>query len=295
MNWFLSLIEPLWASPRALGAMRALAVVFVGLLLARLIAAGAARLIEHRASAQQTLMLRRLLLYGITAVAVAMGLSELGFDLSVLLGAAGILTVALGFASQTSASNIISGLFLIGEKHFEIGDFIRVGNTDGQVVSIDLMSVKLRTFDNLSVRLPNEMMLKAEIVNLTHYPIRRLDLEVGVAYRSDLAQVRATLARVAEMDPLALDEPAPLFNFYEFGDSALLIRFSVWTAQDNYVHFRSRFREAVKVAFADAGIEIPFPQRVLNASPDGGPMVVQIAPASGTQGDNPAAAADAGR
>lgn len=264
------------ASPRAIAVLRAIAVVFLGLLLARLVAAGAARLFLHRASTQQALLLKRLLHYGIAAVALAMGLGELGFDLSVLLGAAGILSVALGFASQTSASNIISGLFLIGERHFEIGDAIRIGATEGVVESVDLMSVKLRTFDNLSVRLPNETLLKSEIVNLTHYPIRRLDVVVGVAYRSDLEHVRATLFQLANRDPFALDEPIPMFNFFEFGDSALQIRFSVWTTRENYIQFRTRFREAIKVAFAEAGVEIPFPQRVLSVGLGDGAIPVQI-------------------
>ncbi len=265
MEWLLSLLEPLLESPRAASAVRASVVVVIGLVLARIIAGGVARLTGARMSPQHALLLRRLLQYGVVAVAFAMALAELGFDLSVLLGAAGILTVALGFASQTSASNIISGLFLIGERHFEIGDAIQVGATEGVVVSIDLMSVKLRTFDNLSVRLPNETLLKSEIVNLARYPIRRLNVEEGVAYRSDLERVRAVLAEVADADPNALDEPRPTFNFYAFGDSALQIRYSVWTAQPNYIEFRTRFREAVKVAFDRSGIEVPFPQRVISA------------------------------
>ena len=139
---------------------------------------------------------------------------ELGFSLAVIMGAAGVLTVALGFASQTTASNLISGLFLIGERSFEIGDLIRVGTTTGEVLSIDALSVKLRTFDNLFVRIPNESLIKSEVTTLTRFPIRRLDLLLGVAYKEDIGRVQKVLTEVADRNPLCLDEPPPLFIFY---------------------------------------------------------------------------------
>src|SRR5690606_3033117 len=129
----------------------------------------------------------------------------LGFSLSVLLGAAGVLSVALGFASQTSASNLISGLFLIGEQPFQLGDTIKVGNTTGEVLSIDLLSVKLRTFDNLYVRIPNESLIKSEMTNLTRFPIRRFDLLIGVAYKENISQVRQIMQNVADNNPLCMD------------------------------------------------------------------------------------------
>jgi hypothetical protein len=91
---------------------------------------------------------------------VAGALHQAGLKLGVLPGAAGILTVAIGFASQTSASNLISGLFVIAERPFVVGDIIRVAETTGEVLSVDLLSVKIRTFDNLYVRIPNEGIIR---------------------------------------------------------------------------------------------------------------------------------------
>jgi small-conductance mechanosensitive channel len=96
--------------------------------------------------------------------------------LGILLGTAGILTVALAFASQTSMSNVISGLFLIADNPFQVGDILQVGTTVGVVLEIGLLSVNLRKFDNTFVRPPNELLIKQEFWNLTKYPIRRLDL-----------------------------------------------------------------------------------------------------------------------
>jgi small-conductance mechanosensitive channel len=200
----------------------------------------------------------------------------LGVDLSILLGAAGILTVALGFASQTSASNIISGLFLLGEKPFGVGDIVRVGTTTGEVIAIDLLSVKLRTFDNLFVRIPNETMIKAEITNLQRFPIRRFDLQIGVAYKEDLDRVREVLQTVADEHPLSLDEPAPMILFTGFADSSINFQFSVWALSDNFLEIRTQIPLAVKAAFDEHNIEIPFPHRTLYTGSETTPMPVRI-------------------
>ncbi|MFT6270035.1 MAG: small-conductance mechanosensitive channel [Alphaproteobacteria bacterium] len=134
-------------------------------------------------------------------------MKELGFDLSVVLGAAGIFSVAIGFASQTSASNLISGLFLMMERPFSVGDIIRVESTTGEVISIDLLSVKIRTFDNLFVRIPNESRIKTQVTTLTRFPIRRADLQIGIAYKEDIERVKEILNNVATKPiPILINE-----------------------------------------------------------------------------------------
>jgi len=177
-----------------------------------------------------------------------------------------VLSVALGFASQTSVSNLISGLFLIGERPFRIGDTIRVGSTTGEILSIDLLSVKIRTPENLFVRIPNESLIKTEVTNLTRFPIRRLDLLIGVAYKEQISEVRAILLRVADEHPLCLDEPAPDFRFLNFGESSLDLQLSVWTRKENYLALKTGLLEQIKLAFDKEGVEFPFPQRELSLS-----------------------------
>lgn len=261
-------LQPLldfFTTERGWALVRALAFLAGGWLVARAAAGLLARLLTGILDEQRRFLVRRAALYGILALAVCSALLELGFNLGVLLGAAGILTVALGFASQTSASNIISGLFLIGEAPFAIGDIIRVGEITGEVLSIDLLSVKLRTFDNLYVRVPNESLIKSNVINLTRFPIRRFDLQVGVAYKEDLEAVREVLESVATANPICLDEPKPLFIFQGFGDSALSIQFSVWATRENWIELRNTIPAEIKRAFDAAGIQIPFPQRSLSA------------------------------
>jgi len=261
--------------PQAANLLRAVVKIGLGLVLGRLAGNGVARLFG-REDPQRIMILRRVTFYGIAGLFAASALMELGFDLGVLLGAAGILTVAIGFASQTSASNVISGLFLLGERPFAVGDVIRVNGTTGEVLSVDLLSVKLRTFDNLFVRIPNETMIKSEVTNLRRFPIRRVDLMVGVAYKEDLRKVRDVLMEVADRNPVCLEEPAPIIIFQGYGDSAINHQFSVWATTDNFLELRNSIPLDIKDAFDDNGIEIPFPHRTLYTGADTEPLPVEV-------------------
>ena len=264
--------EEIWthlANERITGWLRGGLILIVGFLVARVAAAAARRVLEARSSAQTALVGRRLVFYGVFFLAATMALQHFGFDLSILLGAAGILTVALGFASQTSASNLISGLFLLGERPFQIGDVIRVGTTVGNVLSIDLLSVKLRTFDNLLVRIPNETLLKTEITNLTRFPIRRLDLVIPIPVDADLGRVREVLLEVSESLPICLREPAPLLILNGWQEGAVQLQLSVWARTENFLPLRNGIQTAVQEGLAAAGLSIAAAPRTLRTgSPD---------------------------
>ncbi|PJB37351.1 MAG: mechanosensitive ion channel protein [Deltaproteobacteria bacterium CG_4_9_14_3_um_filter_51_14] len=234
------------------------------------------RAVRRYLDAQQGMLLRKVIYYLLLSLFVVSALREMGFSLGALLGAAGVFTVAIGFASQTSASNLISGIFLIGERSFQIGDFIKVGDTTGEVLSIDLLSVKLRTLDNLHVRIPNETMIKSEVTNLTKFPIRRVDLKVGVAYKEDIGKVRRVLLSVADKNPLCLEEPKPRFYFLGFGDSSLDLQFSVWVKKENFLDLRTSMHEEIKAAFDREGIEIPFPHLSIYTGSVTEPMPIAI-------------------
>ncbi|MFT4562632.1 MAG: small-conductance mechanosensitive channel [Gammaproteobacteria bacterium] len=253
-----------------------LIVMAVGLIVARLGSLAAKRVVATYVDNHRSMIVHKISYYSILALFLVTALHQIGFNLSVLLGAAGIASVAIGFASQTSASNLISGLFLIGEESFRIGDVIRIGDTTGEVLSIDLLSVKLRTFDNLFVRLPNEQLIKSQVTNLTRFPIRRYDLLLGVAYKEDLTRVREVLMLVAERNPACLEEPKPLFIFQGFDDSSQSVQFSVWAARDNYLELRNSMAEEIKEAFDEAEIEIPFPHRTLYVGSATEPFPVRI-------------------
>ncbi|HJK94924.1 MAG TPA: mechanosensitive ion channel family protein [Polyangiaceae bacterium LLY-WYZ-15_(1-7)] len=238
--------------------LRAGALLVFGALVAKLVSATLARTLSARLDAQRAMLLRRGTFYPILLLSLFAALRELGLDLSVFLGAAGIVTVAIGFASQTSASNLISGLFLIGEGAFSVGDTIQVGEVFGEVLSIDLMSVKVRTFDNLYVRIPNETMVKANVTNLSRFALRRADLVIRVGYGTNLDRLRALLEEVADAEPRALTEPKPLIFVQEFEPTGVRVQFSVWMRREVFIEVRARLQAAVRTKLDEAGIAAPF-------------------------------------
>jgi len=185
----------------------------------------------------------------------------MGVNLSALLGAAAIAGIAIGFAAQTSVSKLISGIFLISERPFQIGDVIQVGDITGIVMSIDLLSIKLQTFDNRFVRIPNESIIKSNVINNTRFPIRRLDVWVSVSYNSDLKKVTETLKDIASKNLNALNNPEPLIYIDKFDISGVSILFGVWFEQSKLVDLRNSIIMAIQRRFAEEGIEIPYPKR----------------------------------
>ncbi len=270
----------------AIQLLSGLAILFVGWLAARTASRMVHRFLAGRFSAQAAMVGRLSVFYGVVFLALAMAMRAFGWDISVLLGAAGVLTVALGFAAQTSASNIISGVFLLGEQPFVVGDIIKVGTTTGEVVSINLMSVQLRTFANLLVRVPNETLLKSDITNLTHFPIRRIDLLLNVPFAVDVERVKAVLVEVAAEEVLALDEPAPMVFFDEFVEQGVRLQFSVWAATDQYFKLRNLLPGRLLEAFREAGVEMALPHRVVRLEPPGTQPPTQASPGLTSGVDN---------
>lgn len=236
--------------------IRSVMLLLLGFLLARVLSRAAGALTVRAFDTTYELLARRVVLYVIVSMVLAMALQELGFDLGVLLGAAGIITVAVGFAAQTSASNLISGLFLMLDRSFALGDVISVDGRDGEVVAIDLLSVKLRTFDNLMVRVPNEALIKATFTNLTRYPIRRIDLPITLPYDADLNRLGRKLVAVVDDDEESLEEPAPELRIIGLSENGVDLQLVVWCRTDRYLEIRTRLYSALKSALDAEGLRL---------------------------------------
>jgi small-conductance mechanosensitive channel len=161
-------------------------------------------------------------------------------------------------------SSLISGFFLLSEKPFAVGDTIKVEDITGVVLSVDLLSVKLRTFDNLFVRIPNETIGKSNLTTITRFPIRRLDLSFAVAYKEDLERVRDTLLLLASENTFCLDNPPPFFGIDSFGDSGIKILFNLWFEKSNFWNLKNSIIIQIKKRFEEAGIEIPYQKIDIN-------------------------------
>ena len=258
VEWFRAL------SPDVLTkGLRVVITVVVGLFLVRVLAVVIQRYIMRKSTPQRQMIARKAISYTGFSIVLMAVLGELGVKLTALLGAAGIVGIAVGFASQTSVSNIISGLFLISEKPFAIGDVIKIGGTTGIIQSIDLLSIKIRTFDNMFVRIPNEKILTSEVTNVTRFPIRRMDITLHVSYEEDLDRVRSVLNEIAVANPWCLDEPAPVIVLGEFKESGIELLFGLWFSKTDFLDLKNSIMNEILARFRAEGISIPYPHRTV--------------------------------
>lgn len=253
MNYLNFFIHP----DKVVNTVYALCLVFIGYFIAKRISVLTERGMEKRFSRHHTMLMRRCVFYAIFTVFAVTSLQHIGFQLSVLLGAAGVFTVAISFASQTAASNLISGIFLLFEHPFQVGDTVEVKGITGVVESIDLLSTKLKTPDNKLVRIPNEAMIKSEITNLSYFATRRLDIIVSIAYDCNINQVRTMLIDIANQSEKVLNEPAPNVTIDNFANSAVELKFMVWVNTSDVSATRNALQETIKQQFDAAGIESP--------------------------------------
>ena len=242
------------------GMLSGALIVFLILASFKLIQIFLSRALKGRISEQRAFLMKKFFRYiGFTVAAMTL-FNRIGIDLSAVLGAAGILGIAIGFAAQTSVSNVISGLFLISEKPFVVGDVIQVGDAMGIVLSVDFLSIKIQTFDNRFIRIPNETIIKTNVVNITRFPIRRLDVWITVSYKENLEKVKAVLEDVAKNNLFALDNPEPLIVLDKFDASGINILFGIWFEKSNFLNLKNSIMWDVKKRFDQEHITIPYPQ-----------------------------------
>lgn len=178
-------------------------------------------------------------------------------SLTALVASAG---VAVGLALQGSLSNFAGGVLILLMKPFVIGDYIVQGNTEGTVKEIGLVYTELITADNRLIVIPNGTLIDSSIVNVTATGKRRLELSVGIGYKSDLKKAKEVLIRLGENDP-ARDPENPVNVFVsDLAESSVNLGLHVWVSSSEYWNAKWRLTENIKLAFDEEGIEIPFKQ-----------------------------------
>jgi len=223
---------------------------------------------EVELSEQLLPFFRRIILILLAVIAAIMLLGYFEVDVSGMVATLGIGSLAIALAAQAALSDTISGFIIMVDRPYRIGDRIEIQDLDtwGDVVDIGLRSTKVRTRDNRMVIVPNSVIAKSLVVNYS-YPdtTYRNQIHIGVGYGSDIEQVRRILVdTVSKVEGVLPDKPVEAL-FLEFGDSALIFRVRWWL--DSYVDTRRMFdrvNTAMYNALNEAGIDIPFPQRVLH-------------------------------
>lgn len=146
------------------------------------------------------------------------------------------------------------------EKPFVIGDYVSINDSSGEVLSIDLLSVKIRSKDNKFLRIPNETLLKSQFCNISRFPIRRCDIKIRVAFNENLFKIKELLIETAAKNPLCLASPAPSFQFLEFGEMGPIIQFSIWSKQSTFDELATQLQMEIQTALVAANIQLPVQQ-----------------------------------
>ncbi len=208
----------------------------------------------------------RITQYVVMIIGVIVAFQFIGIDLSGLAVIFGLLSVGIGFGLQNVTSNFIAGLILLFERPIKVGDRVTVGNTEGDVMEINIRSTTIRSLSNIAIIVPNSEFVSATVINWSHGDTRiRLEIDVGVSYNSDLDAVLRSLKEVAEENSEVLKTPAPEVLHRGFGDSAWNMQLRAWINNPKRYHqVRSAINCAIVRKFRQNGIEIPFPQRDLH-------------------------------
>ena len=211
--------------------------------------------------------------YAGIALAALVGISAAGIDLSNLALVAGALSLGIGFGLQNVVSNFVSGLILLAERPFKVGDWIVAGDVSGTVKKISVRATEIETFQRQSVILPNSNLINGAVGNWTHRnKLGRMEIRVGVAYGSDVHKVHAVLTEIARGHPLVVKNPEPFVQFSNFGPAALEFEMRVFLADiTSSGTVQNDLRFAIIDTFGREGIEIPSTPRATvekNATPE---------------------------
>lgn len=209
--------------------------------------------------------LGQLVRLAIVTLGTITALQQVDFDVTAFVAGLGIMGFAVGFALQDIAQNFVSGILLLVQRPFSVGDFIQVESFQGHVQEINLRATRLTTLDGEDVLIPNRIVYANPITNYTLTESRRVQIPVGVAYDSDLDLVAKVVIDTVSSLPLVLADPPPQVSINNFGDSSIDLTAFVWvdarTVMPNAV--KHVVVTALKKAFDANGIDIPFPIRTL--------------------------------
>jgi potassium efflux system protein len=202
-------------------------------------------------------------IYAFWILAIYTGINILGINLSSLAFMAGALGIGIGFGLQNIVNNFISGVILLFDPSIQVGDMVQIGEDWGTINRINIRTTIVQSFDNAALIIPNSQMLSNKVTNWSYKdPKVRRQVDVGVAYGSDVQKIRTILLQIVSDMPDIMEDPAPRVDFMDFGDSALIFRIRFWiTSPDYWLTAPTELRFRIDEEFKKNGIEIAFPQR----------------------------------
>ncbi len=242
----------------------ALIVSIVGYIMIRRISSAIEKSVAKKIKKDKAELAYRFIYYPFLMVLLVTVLSILHINITSFVATAGILGIILGLAAQSSVSNVISGIFLLADDNFEIGDIVEIDEITGVIVDIGFMFTKIRTWDNLYVTLPNKAVAESKVTNLSRYDVRRILINFVVNYDENIEIVRRISIDTAHNDPDVVDDPKSNFVVMNMDDDGIKVRLEAWVPAKTYWPIERRLTESLSKALQSNNIEIPYPQRVVH-------------------------------
>ncbi|MBQ8749475.1 MAG: mechanosensitive ion channel [Clostridia bacterium] len=181
----------------------------------------------------------------------------LGISTASFIAAISAAGLAIALSLKDSLSNLANGVLIVSTKPFVEGDYISIAGVEGTVKSVEMFTTKIVTVDNKEITIPNSQIIADEIVNYSVRTTRRVDLDVYVAYGSDIEKVKRVLLDVMNKHDMIAKNPAPFARLNKYGDSALIFRTKAWTSNENYWTCYHDLLEQFAVALKENGIKVP--------------------------------------
>ncbi|WMW21846.1 mechanosensitive ion channel family protein [Methanolobus mangrovi] len=200
----------------------------------------------------------RALLYVAVLLAVV---STLGVDISsVVVGLSAVIGLVLGFGMQDSLNNMAAGVWIASLRPLDKGEYVTVNGLSGKVHAVGIMATELLTPDNQFITLPNKLVWGSPIVNATRMPTRRVSVDVGVAYATEIPKAVEVAMSVIKQHALVLADPAPAVVTTELADSSVNLQLRAWVNTADFWAVKNDLTIAIHAAFDREDVEIPFPQ-----------------------------------
>ncbi len=246
-----------------LNLITALLIFIAALVIVKLLALQMRRTLKDKIDKEHLELLSKIVSYGVMVIAIIWIMPTVGIEPSGLLVAGGIVGLAIGFASQSIIGNLISGIFLMGERPAKIGDLVEIADELGIIEDIKIISTTIRTLEGNLTRIPNETVFTTNIINYTNTPVRRFEYTVGISYADDADQAMKIIKGLINGHPLALINPPPQVFVDVLGDNSVDIVVRIWSPSTEWFAVKMELLWKIKQGLDAAGIEIPFPQRVI--------------------------------
>ena len=210
-----------------------------------------------------TPILASIIRYAGFILTLVVALGQFGVQTTSIIAVLGAAGLAIGLALQGTLSNVASGIMLLLLRPFSVGDWIETNSISGTVREIGLFATQIDTFDNIYITVPNSSIWSATIINNSRHQIRRMDLDIGIGYNSDLNEVEKALLTLTNDKRILLD-PEPQFLVVDYADSAILVRLRLYAQYEDFFALNWDLKRRLKPLLDAHNIEIPFPQRVVH-------------------------------